>query len=200
MCWKTADVSVSLPMDLAAPGRARSLLDRAHCPEHHVRVLVRARLLAGELVTNAVRHAAPPIDVGLECCGAAGLRVRVVDADPDAPVVRDAGPTAEGGRGMALVDLLSDEWGGGARGGGQGGVVPHRPLTARPGWWHPARRRPQVARSANHTTFPSPCGHAPQESAQACRIASPRPPVLELGGSRCGPSGGRAGEPSWTST
>jgi anti-sigma regulatory factor (Ser/Thr protein kinase) len=75
-----------------------------------VEILDDALLLISELVTNAVRHGSPPILLALECDGE-GLRVRVRDGAPALPRPRDSIPEDEGGRGLALVDALSDAWG-----------------------------------------------------------------------------------------
>lgn len=69
-----------------------------------------ALLLISELVTNAVLHGGPPILLGIECDGDV-LRVRVRDGSPVVPSPRQAGPDAEGGRGMTLVELLTNTWG-----------------------------------------------------------------------------------------
>lgn len=47
----------------------------------------------------------------VECDGGDGLRVSVHDEDPTPPVRREVGPEAESGRGIGLVDLVSDAWG-----------------------------------------------------------------------------------------
>ncbi len=64
-----------------------------------------------ELVTNAVRHGAPPAALTLDCAGEAGVTVRVRDAGTELPRLRQADPGALGGRGIALVDVLSAQWG-----------------------------------------------------------------------------------------
>lgn len=111
VCDVTPPVCLTLPMDSAASRRARAFLEQTHCPAHNTRVLSRARLLLSEVVTNAVRHGSPPITTELECRGTEGMHVRVSDASPGAPVVRQVDVEATGGRGMALVDLLSEQWG-----------------------------------------------------------------------------------------
>ncbi|WP_309225603.1 ATP-binding protein [Quadrisphaera sp. INWT6] len=111
MCDVTPSVSLTLPMDLEAPARARAFVEEAHCPVHASRVLTNARWLVSELVTNAVRHGSPPITTEIECRGEEGMHVRVSDGSADAPVVRDLGHDAQSGRGLALVDLLSSQWG-----------------------------------------------------------------------------------------
>lgn len=70
-----------------------------------------ALLLVTELVTNAVRHAGPPVVLEVTCAGVAGLGVRVSDGSRAQPKVELAGDEQESGRGVALVDLLSDAWG-----------------------------------------------------------------------------------------
>jgi phosphoserine phosphatase RsbU/P len=80
-----------------------------------------AELLTGELVNNAIGHAAT--DLALVVAVAEGiLEVGVTDSDPDSTsfvkpkfermdfAVREE-VLAEGGRGLLLVDLLADEWG-----------------------------------------------------------------------------------------
>ncbi len=39
------------------------------------------------------------------------VRAEVWDSVPRMPAVRQAGPDEEGGRGLALVEALSDRWG-----------------------------------------------------------------------------------------
>ncbi|MER5646649.1 ATP-binding protein [Streptosporangium sp. NPDC002524] len=69
-----------------------------------------ARLLVSELVTNALRHAWGPIRLAVSC-GEETLRCEVNDANPVLPRVRDIDEDEEGGRGMYLLDVLSDRWG-----------------------------------------------------------------------------------------
>ena len=67
-------------------------------------------LLVSELVTNAVRHASAPIDLEIEV-DRDEVVVAVRDGSEVPPLPREAGVEAEGGRGMLLVDLLTDEHG-----------------------------------------------------------------------------------------
>jgi anti-sigma regulatory factor (Ser/Thr protein kinase) len=74
-----------------------------------------AELLVSELVTNAVRVSAqmpdrPPVRLQLRSDGTR-LLVLVSDASPEPPVRKDAAPGEESGRGLVLVDELSDRWG-----------------------------------------------------------------------------------------
>ena len=68
-------------------------------------------LLASELVTNAVRHAATPFEIGVDV-GGDGVVVAVADEDVEhEPKIRHPGPEDTNGRGMLLVDQLASRWG-----------------------------------------------------------------------------------------
>ena len=67
-------------------------------------------LLVSELVSNSVLHGGPPVVVAIECDGDA-LQVRVRDGSSVMPARRTAGHGDESGRGLALVDTLSSDWG-----------------------------------------------------------------------------------------
>jgi anti-sigma regulatory factor (Ser/Thr protein kinase) len=76
----------------------------------------RAMLLASELVTNAVIHAATPLVVAVALDHGL-LRVLVEDDDERAPVMaNDRGP--HGGFGLHIVEELADRWGNARRPGG----------------------------------------------------------------------------------
>jgi len=67
-------------------------------------------LASSELLTNAVVHARTPVE--LSATMAYGLmRVEVHDDDQAELRADQAGELAEGGRGLFLVDALSDRWG-----------------------------------------------------------------------------------------
>jgi K+-sensing histidine kinase KdpD len=68
-------------------------------------------LVVSELVANALRHGADPIEIRLSC-GPAGLRVEVHEDGPGRPVRRHAGAYDECGRGLELLDGLIAPLGG----------------------------------------------------------------------------------------
>lgn len=70
-----------------------------------------AVLLTSELVTNAILHGAPPLE--LQCRGAnRTFRVEVHDSRRlDTLAARTAAGDAESGRGLLLVDALAARWG-----------------------------------------------------------------------------------------
>jgi anti-anti-sigma factor len=67
-------------------------------------------LVANELVANAIVHAHSAPVLSLEESGA-DLLLRVADESPDLPVTRQATLDSDGGRGLILVEALSDQWG-----------------------------------------------------------------------------------------
>ena len=70
-----------------------------------------ALLLTSELVTNAVRHEPGQAVMLVISCSSDRLRVDVHDTSPSWPAVADVPADAETGRGLLLVETLSDEWG-----------------------------------------------------------------------------------------
>ena len=83
-----------------------------------------AVLLAGEIVSNSVRHSGSAVPGGLVtvavtvAAGGAGVRVEVTDCSGEStPVLLPASGDGEGGWGMRLVDALAARWGY-CRGGG----------------------------------------------------------------------------------
>jgi anti-sigma regulatory factor (Ser/Thr protein kinase) len=95
------------------------------CARLHARLLVRewglatmvgnVEILVSELVTNAVhasRALGPVFPVRLWLLAdAARVLIIVWDASPQLPVRAEISTEAESGRGLLLVEMLSDEWG-----------------------------------------------------------------------------------------
>ena len=66
-------------------------------------------LIVSELLTNAIRHAQPPLQVRMILDDA--LSCEVSDGSSTAPHLRRAGGYDEGGRGLLLVASLAERWG-----------------------------------------------------------------------------------------
>ena len=67
-------------------------------------------LVVSELVTNAVRHGQPPVQLEIGTCDHC-VTVVVADGSTSRPQSRPAGEADEGGRGLHLVDLLTADSG-----------------------------------------------------------------------------------------
>lgn len=81
-----------------------------------------AETIVGEFVANAVTHAAGLSPDGRRAAGAGGCGLRllrrtgevicaVLDPSDAAPVLKDSGGVEEAGRGLQMVNALSDVWG-----------------------------------------------------------------------------------------
>lgn len=70
-----------------------------------------AELLVSELVTNALRHTRGALRLNL-LVREGRLRCEVEDTASASPVRRVVDTDAEDGRGMELLDLLAEVWGG----------------------------------------------------------------------------------------
>jgi anti-sigma regulatory factor (Ser/Thr protein kinase) len=109
-----------LPLSLAAvpesPGLARDLVGNACRAWQLTNLLLPARLVVSELVTNAVQHAGTGITVVVSHRGA-GLHLAVADADrrlprlPAPAALRLGSPLGEPGRGLRAVHATATVWG-----------------------------------------------------------------------------------------
>ncbi|MEU8842874.1 ATP-binding protein [Streptomyces roseus] len=70
-----------------------------------------AELALTELVSNVVRHVPGRGCSVLILCGPEGLRVEVADGCPGAARPARGGELADGGRGLLLVEAVTDRWG-----------------------------------------------------------------------------------------
>ncbi len=86
-------------------------LDAYNLPDDAIEDVV---LVASELVGNAVRHTTATqqgtLDVSWDV-DASGVRVCVGDPSQEPPVVRTSGVDRPDGRGLRIVDAVSDDWG-----------------------------------------------------------------------------------------
>jgi anti-sigma regulatory factor (Ser/Thr protein kinase) len=126
-----------LAAETTAPKRARAALRCFLAAEDlTTERLYDLQLLVTEVVSNAVRHGSrdgDSVEVAYERCGDE-LQVSVVDAGRgvSVPTVRARSSRGSSGRGLRLVQRLSDEWAAEIRSG-------HRAV------WFRARLRPQGA-------------------------------------------------------
>ncbi len=71
-------------------------------------------LLTSELATNAVvfgKATVFAVEVGTSRHAPGGIRVEVLDSNPDPPEIREAGDNDVHGRGLILVNTLASNWG-----------------------------------------------------------------------------------------
>jgi anti-sigma regulatory factor (Ser/Thr protein kinase) len=81
----------------------------------HEQTVADAALVISELLSNAIRHAAPLTGAQVRVSWTLDhdeLRIAVSDAgDGPPPHVTEPAPGAPGGRGLGIVESLSDRWG-----------------------------------------------------------------------------------------
>ncbi len=68
-----------------------------------------AELMTCELATNCVQHARTDFELAIHSHGA--IRVEVRDADRSRPTLRSPTPKQPSGRGLRIVEAMSDSWG-----------------------------------------------------------------------------------------
>ena len=101
--------SWDVPVDPSAVADLRARATRQVETWGLAELAMTTELIVSELVTNAIRHATPP--VRLRLLRHAHLTCEVSDASSTAPRLRHARSTDEGGRGLFLVAQLSHRWG-----------------------------------------------------------------------------------------
>ncbi len=145
--------ALQLPHDPRAPRVARMTLRAVLVGHGMSELLDTAELLTSELVTNAYQHADGPKKLRARHLGSGRLHVSVWDANPTIPAPFDKPSAAvpsvpdlvpadqDGGRGLLLVQLCADDWGGHPLSDG---------LFGRSGklLWFELRPRPELARAA----------------------------------------------------
>ncbi|HET7312290.1 MAG TPA: GAF domain-containing protein [Mycobacteriales bacterium] len=119
----TADVdhvTLELPADTSSPARARAIVSDVLHRWHLAELDDAATLLVSELVTNGVRHAGTGMRLVLTRQSPSQVRIAVTDKAPEADIrPRRSDNSAEGGRGLFLVEHLSSGWGSVADGAGK---------------------------------------------------------------------------------
>jgi anti-sigma regulatory factor (Ser/Thr protein kinase) len=101
---------IELDDSLRSPARARKLTAEMVAELHLEPLGDELALIVSELVTNAVRHAEPPVRLEIQADDDR-ITVAVADGSPGRPVPRQAADDAEGGRGLPMIDLLAAETG-----------------------------------------------------------------------------------------
>lgn len=109
--------------ELSVPSVPRSVASvrrfaRAACDRLPRSTADTVELLVSEIATNALVHGAGEVRVRVHVSGR-DVRVEIDDEGAALPQPREAAPTAEGGRGLALVTALSGGWGVATRPGGK---------------------------------------------------------------------------------
>ena len=108
----STDVRRRLPARPASVSEARHLVRAVLMAGDRPDLLDSAELLVSEVVTNGVRHAGTGLRLTLSRPAPDRVRIAVTDWAPRAGLhVRESSRDAEGGRGLFLVDHLSDGWG-----------------------------------------------------------------------------------------
>ncbi len=103
-------VKIELAAEASSAELARRFVERALTSWNCMELVEVTVLLANELVTNSVLHANTDIRVEITKLPT-GVRVQVSDHDVALVAPRRASVHAEGGRGLALVEGISDGWG-----------------------------------------------------------------------------------------
>ncbi|MGW0947211.1 ATP-binding protein [Streptomyces sp. NPDC002623] len=105
-------ISEVLPREPESVPVARRLVRDALSRWQLPRLVEAAELVVSELAANTVNHArADCMRVTVCRVGADRVRVAVIDRSRAMPVLADAGDDTEHGRGLALVDAVSQQWG-----------------------------------------------------------------------------------------
>ena len=105
--WSHSTVLEAEPMSAA---RARDFV-RLHLVTHQLPHLVEdVRLVVSELATNAVAHAQTPFVVSLSMANGSVL-LAIEDQSSAVPIRSAPDVTDMSGRGLMIVELISQEWG-----------------------------------------------------------------------------------------
>lgn len=108
-----------LKPDPRSAWQARRLASEALAGHAEGDTLHNALLVVSELVSNAVSHAGTPVTVGIKVASDGVVRIEVGDGRTWPPRPRKVSPDSVGGRGLLLVEALSNRWGVETRGDGK---------------------------------------------------------------------------------
>jgi serine phosphatase RsbU (regulator of sigma subunit)/anti-sigma regulatory factor (Ser/Thr protein kinase) len=107
-----------LPLDPASPSAARRFVTDVLDQWDHGALAAPVSLMTSELVTNSVLHTTGELELGLYL-DLDRLRVEVVDRSERLPTLQTPDEDATGGRGLLIIEALSQAWGVESRGGGK---------------------------------------------------------------------------------
>lgn len=105
---------VQLPASLTSPRAARAFVARSLLDWRLIQLVESASLVVSELVTNAVVHAASAVDITLSRAdGRVQIMVQDAGMRGHPPAARTADPERRllGGRGLLLVERMTQAWG-----------------------------------------------------------------------------------------
>lgn len=127
-----------------------------------------AELALTELIANVVRHVpGRRCQTLIHLLPGRGVRVEVADASPRLPHAVAGDALDEGGRGLLLVDAVTDRWGVEARGDGRGKTV----------WFEcgqrPQREVPSSASTASVNGVQASAAHGPKARSVSATQAAP---------------------------
>jgi hypothetical protein len=105
MCEENTPTTAQLPPG-EAPREARTVARAALCLHHAAAADAAVELIASELVTDSVRHGAPPIELTIEC-HVTEVVVTVTDAGSWRPPAQGEAPDLS----WVLVDKIARSWG-----------------------------------------------------------------------------------------
>jgi anti-sigma regulatory factor (Ser/Thr protein kinase) len=101
--------SRSFPAELGSVSAARHFA-RATLKDLPGATVDAVELMVSELATNSVKHADSAFNLVIDR-EATHVRVEVSDSGAGEPTARDPPPSEPTGRGLRIVDLMSDKWG-----------------------------------------------------------------------------------------
>jgi anti-sigma regulatory factor (Ser/Thr protein kinase) len=78
--------------------------------DHSRKVVEAVELMATELATNCVQHAKTAFELTIHD-GQGQIRIEVRDTGPGRPVPQSPTPRERRGRGLRIVEAMSDSWG-----------------------------------------------------------------------------------------
>ena len=104
------DYEVALPPDVQSVAAGRRLIREALAAWHLEDLIDTATLLTSEVVTNSVLHARTDILLSVRRTSDHTVTISVHDDSPHLPRARRHSSDATTGRGLELLDQLSDEW------------------------------------------------------------------------------------------